>query len=82
MQKKEVSMPTKNPRINVVLTPRLYADVQTLSEARGLSMSSVVEELIEDALEIQEDIALAAFADERKKSLKKSELVPHKKAWD
>jgi hypothetical protein len=78
---KEVLMPTKNPRINVVLTPRIYADVQTLSEVRGLSLSSVVEDLIEDALEIQEDIALAALADERKKSLKKSELVSHKKAW-
>ncbi len=74
-------MPTKNPRINVVLHPRIYADVQTLSKARGLSMSAVVENLIEDALEIQEDIALAAFADERKKSLKKSELVSHNKAW-
>jgi len=74
-------MPTKNPRINVVLTPRIYADVQTLSEARGLSMSSVVEDLIEEALEIQEDLALTAFADERKKTLKKSELIPHKKAW-
>ena len=74
-------MPTKNPRINVVLAPRIYADVQTLSKARGLSMSSIVEDLIEDALEIQEDIALAALADERKKSLKKSDLIPHKKAW-
>lgn len=74
-------MPTKNPRINVILAPRIYADVQTLSKARGLSMSSTVEDLIEDALEIQEDIALAALADERKKSLKKSELIPHKKAW-
>jgi len=78
---KEVFMPTKNPRINVVLNQRIYADVRTLSEARGLSMSSVVEHLIEEALEIQEDIVLAAFADERKKSLKKSELVSHKKAW-
>ena len=74
-------MPTKKPRINVVLNPRIYADVQTLSEARGLSMSSVVEDLIEDALEIQEDLALTALADERKKSLRKSELVSHKKAW-
>jgi predicted DNA-binding protein len=74
-------MPTKNPRINVVLTPRIYADVQILSEARGLSMSSIVGDLIEEALEIQEDMALAALADERKKSLKKSELVSHKKAW-
>jgi len=78
---KEVCMPTKKPRINVVLNPRIYADVQTLSEARGLSMSSVVEDLIEDALEIQEDLALTALADERKKTLRKSELVSHKKAW-
>jgi len=74
-------MPTKNPRVNVILNPRIYADVRTLSEARGLSMSSTVEDLVEEALEIQEDIALAALADERKKSLKKSELVSHKKAW-
>jgi predicted DNA-binding protein len=80
-KRREVFMPTKNPRINVVLAPHIYADVQTLSKARGLSMSSVVEDLIEDALEIQEDIALAALADERKKSLKKAELVSHKKAW-
>jgi hypothetical protein len=74
-------LPTKKPRINVVLNPRIYADVQTLSELRGLSMSSLVEDLIEDALEVQEDIGLAALADERKKSLKKSELISHKKAW-
>lgn len=74
-------MPTKNPRVNVVLNPRIYADVQTLSEARGLSMSSIVEDLVEEALEIQEDIALTALADKRKKSLKKSELVSHSKAW-
>ena len=74
-------MRTKKPRINVVLAPHIYADVRTLSKARGLSMSSIVEDLIKDALEIQEDIALAALADERKKSLKKSELIPHKKAW-
>ena len=80
-KEKEVFMPTKKPRINVVLNPRIYADVQTLSEARGLSMSSLVEDLIEDALEIQEDIALVALADERKKSLRKPELVSHKKAW-
>jgi hypothetical protein len=74
-------MPTKNPRINVVLNPRIYADVQTLSEARGLSMSSLVEDLIEAALDIQEDIALAGLADKRTKSLKKAELVSHNKAW-
>jgi mRNA-degrading endonuclease RelE of RelBE toxin-antitoxin system len=59
-------MPTKNPRINVVLTPRIYADLQTLSKTRGLSMSSVVEDLIEDVLEIQENIALAALVEKLK----------------
>ena len=33
------------------------------------------------ALENDENVTLASFADERKKSLKKSELVSHKKAW-
>ena len=74
-------MPAKHPRINVVLSPRVFADVQTLSKARGLSMSSVVGALLEDALEIQEDIDLAAFADERKNTLKTSEPISHKKAW-
>ncbi|HTZ17260.1 MAG TPA: hypothetical protein VMB78_02345 [Dissulfurispiraceae bacterium] len=74
-------MPTKNPRINVVLTRKIYADVQMLSKSRGRSMSSVVEDLIGDALEIQEDLALVALAEERKKSLKKSELISHQKAW-
>jgi hypothetical protein len=77
-----VFSPTKNTPKTVVLNPPVYADVQTISKAKGFLMFSLVEYLIGDALETLEDIyLLVALAAKRKTSLKKSELVSHKRAW-
>ncbi|MBI5198594.1 MAG: toxin-antitoxin system, antitoxin component, partial [Nitrospirae bacterium] len=58
-------MPTKNPRINVVLEKPLYNSVQHLAEKEGISLSLKVRDLIKEALELEEDIALTVFVEKR-----------------
>jgi len=74
-------MPAKNPRINVVLDDSIYRDVKFLAEKDGVSLSSKVKDLIKDALEIQEDIYLASFAEEREKTLDESSTLSHEDVW-
>ena len=74
-------MPAKNPRINVVLDDLIYRDVKFLAEKDGVSLSSKVKDLIKDALEIQEDIYLASFAEEREKTLDESSTLSHEDVW-
>ena len=74
-------MPTTKPRINIILEEPLYKTVEELAERDGVSLSLKARDLIRDALEIQEDIALAAFASEREKTLRKSKALKHDEVW-
>ena len=74
-------MPTKNPRINVVLDDPIYRNVKFLAEKDGVSLSNKVRDLIKDALEIQEDIYLASFAEEREETLDISSSLSHEDVW-
>lgn len=72
-------MPTKNARVNVMMEKPLYAAVNEIAEERGLSMSMVVRDLIREAIELQEDQALASIAEIREASLKKA--LSHEDVW-
>ena len=74
-------MPAKNPRINVVLDKPLYKDVQFLAEKDGVSLSTKARDLIKEAMETQEDIYLAAFAEERERTLDRTSILTHEEAW-
>ena len=74
-------MPSKNPRINVVLDDNLYKNIQFLAETEGVSLSAKVKDLIKEALEVQEDLYLAAFAEEREKTWDKSTTHTHDEIW-
>ena len=74
-------MPTRNPRINVMLDDVLYQNIRLLAQKENISLSAKVRELIKEALEIQEDIALSEFAEEREKSWKKSSVLLHDEVW-
>lgn len=74
-------MPSKNPRINVVLDDNLYKNIQFLAETDGVSLSAKVKDLIKAALEVQEDLYLAAFAEEREKTWDKSTTQTHDEIW-
>jgi len=64
-------MPSKNPRINVVCEKPLYYEISRIADEEGASLSSVAHDLIREALELREDRALAALADERAKTFRK-----------
>lgn len=74
-------MPTQNPRVNVVLDNFLYQNVRLLAEKDNVSLSAKVRDLLKEALEIQEDIALSAFAEKREKSWNNSKALTHDDVW-
>ena len=47
-------MPTKCPRINVVLEKPLYQTIERLANRDGISLSLKVRDLVREALEIEE----------------------------
>ena len=61
-------MPTRNPRINVVLEEPLYATIERLAKRDKVSLSLKVRDLVIEALEVEEDIALSILAEERDKT--------------
>lgn len=74
-------MPTKNPRVNVVLEKPLYDSVRRLAEKEDVSLSLKIRDLVREALEAEEDAALAHFAEEREKGFKRSRALTHKQVW-
>jgi len=74
-------MPSQKPRINIVLDNFLYQNVRLLAEKDNISLSAKVRDLLKEALEIQEDIALSGFAEEREKSWDDSKALTHDDVW-
>ena len=78
---KEVNMPTTKPRINVILEETLYKCVEEMADRDGVSLSLKARDLIREALESQEDVALTTFADAREKTYRKSKALKHDEVW-
>jgi predicted DNA-binding protein len=74
-------MPTKNPRVNIVVEPPLYSVMQDIATSEGVSMSTIARDLIREAIELREDVALADFADERMKTLDRKKALSHDDVW-
>jgi len=74
-------MPTKNPRINVAVEKSIYSIIETLAKEKGVSMSMITRELIKEALEINEDVLLTSFAEEREKTFDKAKSLSHEEIW-
>ena len=74
-------MPVKNPRINVVLEKPLYHTIEKLANRDGVSLSLKVRDLVKEALEIEEDTALSAFAEKREVTFTKTRALKHHEVW-
>ena len=74
-------MPTKNPRINVVLEKPLYDSIKRLAKKDGVSLSLKARDLVKEALEIQEAIDLSHFAEQRESTFRKTKAIKHSEAW-
>lgn len=74
-------MPTKNPRVNVVLEEPLYKNVVSLAKRDGVSLSLKVRDLVKEALETEEDITLSLLAEKREKTFKRATALKHDEVW-
>ena len=74
-------MPTKQPRVNVVLERPLYEALSRLAHRDGVSLSLKARDLLREALEIEEDVVLARFAGERERSFDRKKALTHPQAW-
>lgn len=74
-------MPAKNPRINVVLEKPLYDSIEYLAKKDGVSLSLKVRDLVKEALEIEEDMLLSTFAEERERTFRKKKALKHSEVW-
>ncbi len=74
-------MPTRNPRVNIVVEPPLYGVMNDLAAREGVSMSTLARDLIREALELREDMTLAAWASGREKTFSKKNALTHTETW-
>jgi len=74
-------MPTKNPRVNIVVEPPLYSVLHDLATSEGISLSTIARDLIREAIDLREDVALAALADTRMKTFDRKVALSHEDVW-
>ncbi len=74
-------MPAKNPRVNVLLEKPLYRRIEHLAKRDGVSLSLKVRDLVKEALEIEEDIALTSLAEAREKTFRRATALKHNEVW-
>ena len=72
-------MPTKNPRLNVVLTKAVLQMLTEIANNEDKSLSVVAQELIVEALDRHEDMLLSSLAQRRERTSKRT--VSHDAAW-
>lgn len=74
-------MPTKNPRVNMVLERTLFDALQRMAGRDGVSLSLKARDLIREAIETSEDVVLGFVAREREKSFKRHRALRHDQVW-
>jgi hypothetical protein len=72
-------MPTKNPRLNIVLEKPLYDVIKTLAYGEGISMSLKARDLIQNAIEYSEDAMLTKVAEHRDATFNRKKALCLKK---
>ena len=75
-------MPSKNPRINIVVDPPLYDLIEQRAERPGVSMSLATRDLIKEALAMEEDVALAQITEERETTFREEAALSHDEVWN
>jgi hypothetical protein len=55
-------MLTKKPRVNIIVEQPLYMAMQDLANREGVSMSTIARDLIREAIELREEVALPGGA--------------------
>jgi metal-responsive CopG/Arc/MetJ family transcriptional regulator len=74
-------MPTKHPRVSVVLERALYDALGRLARREGASLSTKARDLLREALETHEDLVLAGIAVERERTVDGTRTLTHDAVW-
>ncbi len=74
-------MPAANPRVNVVLEEPVYEGLRRWAKREGVSLSLKVRDLVKDALDVEEDRALASLAKAREQTFDRNKALTHSQAW-
>jgi hypothetical protein len=74
-------MPAKNPRVNIVIDRQAYSALLEIAAAQEMPLSMVARDLIKEALELREDVALAEFAENRERSFDPDAALMHEDVW-
>lgn len=74
-------MSIESPHVNVALDGQLFGAVSALAENHGVSMSMMMRDLVREAIEIREDVALANIAGQREQTFAPTEALTHKEVW-
>lgn len=75
----ENTMPTKNPRINITVEESIVNLLSQLAEKEHKSIATISKDLILEALERREDMALSAIAKIR--DTKDAKRIKHRDVW-
>ncbi len=74
-------MPAKNPRVIAVLGRPLYDALSRLARREGMSLSLKARDLLREALEVHEDVALARIAEQRERTFDRTRARSHQRVW-
>ena len=74
-------MPTKKPRVTVFLDRPLYEALGRLARRERTTLSKKARDLLNDALETYEDLALEEIAVKRERTLVRSARLTHDEVW-
>ncbi|MCK4519212.1 MAG: antitoxin, RHH family protein [Candidatus Omnitrophica bacterium] len=74
-------MPTKNPRLNVVIEPNLYKALSKIARREDISLSLLARDLLKESLELHEDICWQEEAQKRDKTFSYKKGLSHKDVW-
>jgi len=69
-------VPAKKHRVNLTLERPLYEALGWLARGRSASLSETARDLLGDALETYEDLALAKIAEERERTKRSDAAQP------
>ncbi len=74
-------MPTKLPRLNVVMESETYKAIEKLAKREHMSLSLVARDLIREALMVYEDAYWVKEAEQRESTLFKDKILSHREVW-
>ena len=74
-------MPTSKERINITVDHDMYALLGLMAGKKHLALAAYTRDLIEKALELEEDRYFSAIADERLSMHSSKASIAHEAAW-